>query len=808
MRIIWFYIYAAIRNLKGTRLMVNLAGLTLGVALSVFVLLFARYEMSWDKHFIDYNQIYRFASVVSIGNMQTLASVTPSPLRDVLSDQPEVEFAVRLYNGGKGIVEVQNQRHHESRFFYADRDFFNVFNLPFISGLPQTALDQKQDVVVTQSTAKKYFGHANPIGKQLKYNNKEYIVSAVVADVPINTHFHFDFIAVNDMNLAGLQDTLMSNRDESWLQISVYTYAKLRQEVDLDQFAQKINEIKDLKAAQQVEEVKELYRSPDETIVIDFVPEPITHIHYLSKAVAPIEPSIKFSYLVIFISLATLILFFIGINFSYVTATSSMVANFNFRSRLMMGATRFQVLLQLIIEMLVYSTLSVFVAMAIVELLLPMVNALFQLRMGLWNSNLHSMDVLFWVFLVFMASGIIPSLRIAYKNRLMDIRHNDATTHRFSWRGAVLFFQALLFAFLLFVVSGFGYQLHTLKSKDPGFNKERVMVIERGDLLDLQWQQFKTDLENSASVSKVAFAQSIPGQPHSTRSYRLSGSLKDPLAMLATNMVSGEYFEVMGLALKNGTFIGSQDGDTLAVMLNECAVHQYGIMKPVGERIEMDFDDGNDVKGMIVKGVIGNYHFEPYTQPIKPMVVMLSMHPRDKRYILIRINDDFNNNIRADIESVWKKYQPLVPLQMNPMSKYAEAQFYDDYRMLRIGLVLMFIALYVLLTGIFVYSDSLFGRHQYTLSVKQLCGASAIRLALEQSRHLFIILSLAVVLAFGLFKLVFGFYQENFKVIIDFPWLAIGAAASFSLLIPSILFIGFYQFFLAGSSSIHRLMKP
>lgn len=810
MRVIWFYIYSAFRNLTGSRLVLNLLGLSVGVALSVFVLLFARFELSWDQHFPDYKRIYRFSSVVSIGKAQTLAALSPMPLHDILQKQPEVESVVRLHKGVSGIVETQEQRYHEGRFFYADTTFFNVFELPFINGSAQSAFNHRNNVVITQSTAKRYFGYANPVGKPLKYNNNDFIVSAVVADVPMNTHFHFDFLAATAMIPSFQQDSAVQQNDSdgNWLRISCYTYAKLRPDVDIDRFSQKINEIKDQMASEQVEAVKELYRTPDEIVVIDFVPEPITHIHYRSKAEFPIEPSIKFSYLAIFISLASLILFFTGINFAYITASSSLTRHADFQDRLMIGASRIQLFLQLMVETFIYSFMAVFLALVIVELLLPLVNTIFQLRLGLWDSNLHSMGVLLFVLVVSVASGIIPSLRFAYKYPIVTEKSGQMASPRFSFRGAILLCQIFLFAFLFFVFSGIWYQVKSLENKTPGFDMDRVLVIERGDLLGDQWLQFKKELEDKRTIQKVAFAQSIPGELHSTISYRLGGSQKDPLALLATNIVSPDYFEVMGHALRNGAFLGTQPGDSLAVMLNEPAVEKYGLIKPIGERIEVSYDPNGDSSEMIVKGVVGDYHFEPYTQPIKPLVIMVTFQQQPLNYILIRKGEEFNSDGIKTIESVWKKYLPRVPLKMNELQYYVAAQFEDDFRMLRIGLILLLIAAYVLLTGVFVFTDSSFERHRYVMSVKQLCGASAIRMALEQSHRIFGILALGVVMALTLFSFVFVAYQSNFQTEVVFPWLVIGVATLFSMLVPGFVFVLFHYFLSSRRTFSRQLMRP
>jgi Predicted permease. len=208
-----------------------------------------------------------------------------------------------------------------------------------------------------------------------------------------------------------------------------------------------------------------------------------------------------------------------------------------------------------------------------------------------------------------------------------------------------------------------------------------------------------------------------------------------------------------------------------------------------------------------VKGVIGDYHFESYTQPVKPMVVMLTFSNRHW-VISDSQGEGFDVDGIKEIEAIWKKYLPKVPMQLKELRTYAAAQFDDDYRMLRMGFVLLLIAAYVLLTGVFVFTDSVFERHRYVVSVKQLCGASSIRMALEQSHRVFMILCFGVAMALALFSIVFLFYQSNFEVIVVFPWLVTLAGSLFCLLFPGIVFIATHYFLSTRRAFYSDLMKP
>ncbi len=187
---------------------------------------------------------------------------------------------------------------------------------------------------------------------------------------------------------------------------------------------------------------------------------------------------------------------------------------------------------------------------------------------------------------------------------------------------------------------------------------------------------------------------------------------------------------------------------------------------------------------------------------------MVTFRQQSLGYILIRKGVGFDADGIKEVETIWKKYLPKVPLQLKELRSYANAQFDDDYRMLRMGFVLLLIAAYVLLTGVFVFTDSVFERHRYVVSVKQLCGASSIRMALEQSHRIYLILASGVAMALALFSIVFLFYQSNFEVAVVFPWLVTLVGSLFCLIFPGIVFVAFHYYLSARRAFSSDLMKP
>lgn len=224
------YLRIAFRNLKNSKAysLINIIGLTIGITCCIVIMLFVSDELSYDKFNKNADQIYRPTVLGTMNGHDIKSALSPSPMGATIShDFPEVVAYARLHNEGPHAIRYKDRTFSEDRFFRADSTLFNVFTLPFVAGNPNTSLTQPYTIVITESTAQKYFGIENPIGKILNIDNRnDYIVTGVIKDIPQNSHFHPDFI--------GSLTTVQDSRNPNWLSNNYYTYFLLRKGTDLE----------------------------------------------------------------------------------------------------------------------------------------------------------------------------------------------------------------------------------------------------------------------------------------------------------------------------------------------------------------------------------------------------------------------------------------------------------------------------------------------------------------------------------------------------------------------------------------------
>ena len=219
------YLRVALRNLRNHKAysFINIIGLAVGIACCIAILLYVRDELSYDRFNRNADRIYRPAVLGAINGHEINGAMSPAVMGPTIAhDIPDVVLYTRLFKGGPPVMRYQDKTFSEDRFFWADSTFFEVFTFPFIAGNPRTALSQPNTVVITESTARRYFGSENPIGKFLNMDKQnDFSVTGVIKDVPHNSHFHPDFIG----SLTSGQDS----RNPTWLSNNYYTYFLFRE---------------------------------------------------------------------------------------------------------------------------------------------------------------------------------------------------------------------------------------------------------------------------------------------------------------------------------------------------------------------------------------------------------------------------------------------------------------------------------------------------------------------------------------------------------------------------------------------------
>ncbi|MDH5744387.1 MAG: ABC transporter permease, partial [Candidatus Aminicenantes bacterium] len=389
------YLMVALRNIrkhKGYSL-INVIGLAVGIASCLLILLFVQSELSYDRFHEKPERIYRVGFKFHVGTNQFDAALGPCPLAGaLLRDFPEVERAARIFarqsRGGDVFVRYGENRFKEKRFFWADPDLFDILTIRFIKGDPEDALAQPNSVILSNEAAEKYFGREDPMGKMLELEDGSlYMVKGVTEKWPETSHFHFDFLASFS--------SLPKSRDPDFYDTAVFTYILLRENASIEQLEAKLPEFSGKCMAPIIEKIMAVpYREFLESgNFIGFMTQPLLDIHLHSDWGNELEPQGNFNTVIIFSAIAFLILVVACINFiNLTTARSTQRAN-EVGVRKVVGSTHGQLIRQFLSESMMLSLIAILLALIIVELALPIFDALV-------GKNFSSFYFKNWTFLL------------------------------------------------------------------------------------------------------------------------------------------------------------------------------------------------------------------------------------------------------------------------------------------------------------------------------------------------------------------------------------------------------------------------
>ncbi|MEZ5070128.1 MAG: ABC transporter permease, partial [Bacteroidales bacterium] len=376
------YILVALRNLWRHRgyTLINIFGLTIGLASSIFILLYVINELSYDRFHENSDRIYRVWIEGSMPATEMRHAVTAPPMAQaLLNDYPEVENAVRMRKSGGWLVKKGDRRFMETEedFAFADSTFFDVFSFNLLRGDPRTCLRDPRSIVLTETYARKYFGEEDPLGQtlQIEQDTNVSVVTGVMEDFPQNSHFHY--------NMLGSLSTLGSSRGMEWVNHNFYTYVVLREGTDPVEFESRLREMVLKYVGPAISEFMgvdvEQFEAAGNSY--GYKIQKITDIHLHSDLQYEQEPNGNPLYVFIFLVAAILILVLAGVNFMNLATARSTVRSREVGLRKVVGSKRSQLIGQFLTESVILALFALVVAVVLVFLFLPRYNNLIQLRL-------------------------------------------------------------------------------------------------------------------------------------------------------------------------------------------------------------------------------------------------------------------------------------------------------------------------------------------------------------------------------------------------------------------------------------------
>jgi putative ABC transport system permease protein len=640
------YLLLAIKNCRRQKMfsVINVLGLTVGIVCCLMIFLFILNEFSYDKFHKNGEYIYRVMRRSHInGAVRDMPFLAPPYAKALLNDYPDaVQKAIRIFPDND-LVTYNNISFNEKKIFLADSNFFQFFSFRLLKGNPATVLADPNSIVMTASTAKKYFGNEDPIGKVVDFNKSMHLkVTGIAEDVPANSHIEFDIVVPT----ANWQRSQFFNQ---WTNNGVYVYVQLNPAVQPARLMK-------LFPAFMEKYLGRYYREMG--FKNDLIIRPLRGIYFETET--PFDRDVKHGskkMVYIFMSIAILILIIACINFMNLATARAANRSKEVGVRKLLGAVRAQLTLQFIFESLLFATVATISALFLLQLIMPAyANFLGYELPAYWTNPWLYVFTGGVILVIGLLAGSYPALMLSSFSPIESLKGKlKAGKHGAFFRKALVVFQFGISVLLIVCVAVMMRQMHYVRNTDLGFSKEQSMIVrlDNGAI----WEnmiQFKNQVQADPAVAAVSLMTGEPGGFHDNYSFEAEGHPGEKL-MFNTQFADFEYVKTLGLKIIAGRdFSPAFNTDSSnSVLINRTATAYLGYApeRAIGKWINITGKE----RRMII-GVVEDYHYTSLKTEIAPLVI--STQNDDRRLVLIRLKTD---NIPATIARIKKLYAGAAP---------------------------------------------------------------------------------------------------------------------------------------------------
>ncbi len=752
----------SLRSFKRQRayIIINILGLSIGIACSLLIALYVINESGYDKYNVKKDRLFRVILNGKIGGQEITGSYTPAVMGPTLPREfPEVEGFLRMDGVGPTVVEYNKQSFTENDIVSADSSFFNFFSIPVLRGDPANLLNSTYKVVLSESTARKIFGNENPIDKTIKIGSDttRFVVSGVMGDVPANSHFD-----------ASMVTSFMTNprsKEEVWLNNSFSLYVLLKPNSSYKTVDSKFNDLIVKYVGPEVQ--KYLGTSIEEFVKkgnkYRFFLQKLTDIH-LDNSVqggfkAPSDPK----YLIIFGSIAILIVVIAAINFmNLATAQASRRAK-EVGIKKLGGSTRGMLITQFLSESFMLAFIALIFALLFIKLSLPYFNNLLgtKFALNLFAAWYTLPILLIFTFVVGIMAGSYPAFFLSSFSPYEVLKGNAKnSTSNGRLRRILVVFQFAVSILLIVGTLIMNSQIKFMLNKDVGFKKDQLIVIERADVVGSKMKAFKASIKGIPGVVNVASSTALPGRTNNNNGYMMEGR-KDETFLMFTAWVDYDFLETYGMTLASGrTFNESFTTDNRACIINESALKNFSITDLEKTRILKPAEKIPDSYSII--GVVKNFNYESLRNPIQPYIMLLQDEYSRWGYITVRLAAGNYSKTINEIEKVWKEYASNSPLQYYFLDADFEKMYSQEKQNARMAVIFAVLAIFIASLGLFGLTSYTVEQRTKEIGVRKAMGSSIAGIYVEISKEIVILVSISALIAWPVIYYYAGRWLENF----------------------------------------------
>ena len=779
------YFKIAWRNLRRNKSFsaINIFGLSIGIACCLIIMLFVQDELSYDRYNKKADRIVRVVFRGSInGEKMKEANVMPPVAQTLKADYPEVVQATRLRTDAP-LVTYDDKTFKENEFAFADSNFFQVFTLPFLKGDAKTALTQPNTLVISATTAEKYFGKKDPIGKILSFNNTSFKITGVMKDIPANSHFHF--------NLIVSMVTLPESRDPSWMTSNFYTYLVLPKGYDYKKLEAKLPEEVAKYMGPQIQQAfgMSLAEFNKKGNGVGLFLQPLTDIHLHSDLNYDFEPGSDIRYVYIFGAIALFMLIIACINFMNLSTAGASKRSREVGIRKVLGSLKNELVRQFLLESILLTFIALLLAVVLVYLALPVFNELSGKEL-----NLHFKNNLFLLFglagfglVVGALAGSYPAFYLSSFKPVTALKGKiSAGKKSIGLRSGLVVFQFCISVILIVGTTVVYQQLKYIQNTKLGFDKDQVLVLHETGRLDKNEAILRQQLLQDQRVENVSISGYVPvGPSNGNNNMVYTEDNSSQLVKAIKYHVDEQYIPTLDMKLEAGrNFSKDFATDSSATIINETAAKTFGWgEKALGKTLTgFKNNQGEKITYHII-GIVKDFHFKSLHERISPLMMALG---NNSGSMIVKVKTKDIAGLLASVKKEWSQFSNAALFSYSFMDDDFEATYRTE------GKLSLILGIFAGLT-IFIACLGLFGLVTFTaeqrtkeIGIRKVLGATVPNVVGLLSKDFLKLVIIANVISWPLAWWVMNKWLQDFAYRINISWWIFLLAGLAALLIALI----------------------
>jgi len=774
------YLKIAMRNLaryKGFSI-INIAGLTLGIAGCLLIGLYVWDEWQYDNFHKDGDRVFRAYNIRTAEDGTGAHAGTPPAFALTLKrEYPEVEETLKIMNSyGNTLFRTDKTKAYEGKGIIAEATFFSFFSLPFVAGDPNTALTGPDQIVITEDLARKYFKNGDALNKWIYVGNDTLQVSGIMKSIP--EHFHLDIAFI--IPFKSIEPYLDPERMKNWVWQQFYTYIKLKKGADVKSLESKFQNY-------VVKNVHPITKESNFTYIPHFQNVKDIHLGSAGFRFDMAKPGNRV-YVNALSIIAIFVLFIACFNFINLSTARSLRRAKEVGIRKVSGANKKQLWLQFTGESVLLALISTILATAIAILLLPKLNQFTEKNIVFnpFTKPLTALIILALGILTGLIAGIYPALFMSGFKAIQSLKKlsiGGRTDRIHLLRRGLVVVQFGLSVFLIVSTLIVYRQVNYFQHKDLGFSKEQLMYFPmEGDKMRNNREAFKNELMAGPGVVSATIGYGLPGDIFAGDQIIVPGAGGGKTYGANQFMVDYDYVKTMGLRIIAGRDFSKEmktDADK-AFIINESAVKELGLGTPeaaIGKRLDWPVWDGpkDSLKNGTVIGVVKDFHIHSLHRPVSTTI--LQIYPNAAWKVAVKLKPGTISQSIAHIEKVWNSYSPDYPISYGFLDENYDKMYKSEQKLSALLWIFTGMAIFIGCLGLLGLATYAAQQRVKEIGIRKVLGASVGSIIGLLSREFILLVIISLIVAFPIAWWAMQNWLNDFAYRLNISWWIFAGAA-------------------------------